>query len=61
MMWFLVIGMAGLFAHDYIKKSWMLEMLIDKEMHLQDNIQKKREKLSAQQLRKEARSKRKGL
>ena len=61
MMWFLVIGMVGLFAHDYIKKSWMLEMLIDKEMHLQDNIQKKREKLSAQQLRKEARSKRKGL
>ena len=36
-------------------------MLIDKEMHYKISIKKKREKLSAQQLRKEARSKRKGL
>lgn len=61
MMWFLVIGMAGLFAHDYIKKSWTLEMLIDKEMQLQDSVKKKREKLSAKELRKQARAKRKGL
>lgn len=61
MLWFVVFGMAGLFVHDYIKKSWMLEMLIDKEMKLQDSVKKKREKLSAKELRKEARAKRKGL
>lgn len=61
MLWFLVIGMVGLFAHDYLKKGWMIEMLIDKEMKLQDSVKKKREKLSAKKLRQEARAKRKGL
>lgn len=61
MLWFVVFGMAGLFGHDYLKKGWMIEMLIDKEIQLQDNIQKKRAKITAKQLREEARSKRKGL